>query len=138
PRRPGRPRRSRPPGPPGRPAPSRRPRGRRSGSRGPSWLGVLPFWHSVRSCRCGTSSSGAHPWQVLSVVAERVRGTGIGTGPWSGRLSPCVAEGGEGRSEEHTSELQSRENLVCRLLLVRKKTGLAAWVILGVVVVRTR
>src|SRR5207302_9775310 len=26
------------------------------------------------------------------------------------------------RSEEHTSELQSRENLVCRLLLERKKT----------------
>src|SRR5690606_41307553 len=28
-----------------------------------------------------------------------------------------------GRSEEHTSELQSRENLVCRLLLGKKKTG---------------
>src|SRR5690606_41622844 len=28
---------------------------------------------------------------------------------------------GEGRSEEHTSELQSRENLVCRLLLEKKK-----------------
>src|SRR5690606_39392641 len=27
------------------------------------------------------------------------------------------------RSEEHTSELQSRENLVCRLLLEKKKTG---------------
>src|SRR5690606_11392760 len=27
----------------------------------------------------------------------------------------------EKRSEEHTSELQSRENLVCRLLLVKKK-----------------
>src|SRR6266700_7188786 len=27
---------------------------------------------------------------------------------------------GEGRSEEHTSELQSRENLVCRLLLEKK------------------
>src|SRR5690606_40481723 len=26
------------------------------------------------------------------------------------------------RSEEHTSELQSRENLVCRLLLDKKKT----------------
>src|SRR5690606_39508425 len=26
-----------------------------------------------------------------------------------------------GRSEEHTSELQSRENLVCRLLLDKKK-----------------
>src|SRR5690606_42123783 len=30
--------------------------------------------------------------------------------------------GGDGtRSEEHTSELQSRENLVCRLLLEKKK-----------------
>src|SRR5690606_42094310 len=28
---------------------------------------------------------------------------------------------GEFRSEEHTSELQSRENLVCRLLLEKKK-----------------
>ena len=29
------------------------------------------------------------------------------------------------RSEEHTSELQSRRNLVCRLLLEKKKTALA-------------
>src|SRR5436309_8942612 len=29
--------------------------------------------------------------------------------------------GGRARSEEHTSELQSRENLVCRLLLEKKK-----------------
>src|SRR5690606_40116562 len=28
---------------------------------------------------------------------------------------------GQHRSEEHTSELQSRENLVCRLLLEKKK-----------------
>src|SRR5690606_40539190 len=28
-----------------------------------------------------------------------------------------------GRSEEHTSELQSRENLVCRLLLEKKKNN---------------
>src|SRR5690606_39459296 len=28
---------------------------------------------------------------------------------------------GESRSEEHTSELQSREKLVCRLLLEKKK-----------------
>src|SRR5690606_40603414 len=28
-----------------------------------------------------------------------------------------------GRSEEHTSELQSRENLVCRLLLEKKKAA---------------
>src|SRR5690606_41451049 len=30
------------------------------------------------------------------------------------------------RSEEHTSELQSRENLVCRLLLEKKKSRCAA------------
>src|SRR5207302_9067261 len=30
--------------------------------------------------------------------------------------------GARPRSEEHTSELQSRENLVCRLLLEKKKT----------------
>src|SRR5205085_12696339 len=32
----------------------------------------------------------------------------------------------EGRSEEHTSELQSQSNLVCRLLLEKKKTILAS------------
>src|SRR5690606_41678164 len=32
-----------------------------------------------------------------------------------------VHTGGKVRSEEHTSELQSRENLVCRLLLEKKK-----------------
>src|SRR3712207_8329720 len=33
-----------------------------------------------------------------------------------------VARGDERRSEEHTSELQSRQYLVCRLLLEKKKT----------------
>src|SRR5436309_4992430 len=38
-------------------------------------------------------------------------------------LRPCVwiRHGIGSRSEEHTSELQSRENLVCRLLLEKKK-----------------
>src|SRR5258707_11843319 len=31
------------------------------------------------------------------------------------------------RSEEHTSELQSRQYLVCRLLLEKKKKDLAIW-----------
>src|SRR5690606_40207949 len=35
------------------------------------------------------------------------------------RIEPLVAP--RGRSEEHTSELQSREKLVCRLLLEKKK-----------------
>src|SRR3712207_7062602 len=32
------------------------------------------------------------------------------------------------RSEEHTSELQSRQYLVCRLLLEKKKGMLPAWI----------
>src|SRR3712207_7860861 len=32
-----------------------------------------------------------------------------------------VVSSGRGRSEEHTSELQSRQYLVCRLLLEKKK-----------------
>src|SRR3712207_8536163 len=40
-----------------------------------------------------------------------------------GRTRRCAgAAGGRGRSEEHTSELQSRQYLVCRLLLEKKKT----------------
>src|SRR5436309_6771280 len=41
-----------------------------------------------------------------------------------GRVRPACREGGreERRSEEHTSELQSRENLVCRLLLEKKNS----------------
>src|SRR5690606_40554958 len=35
----------------------------------------------------------------------------------------AVKEVGGLRSEEHTSELQSRENLVCRLLLEKKKNA---------------
>src|SRR5690606_39131853 len=35
----------------------------------------------------------------------------------------AVHDDGEVRSEEHTSELQSRENLVCRRLLEKKKTA---------------
>src|SRR5436309_10916680 len=41
------------------------------------------------------------------------------------RARTASARGGRcrsARSEEHTSELQSRENLVCRLLLEKKKT----------------
>src|SRR3712207_8804894 len=39
---------------------------------------------------------------------------------WAFILSPIVV-GIVGRSEEHTSELQSRQYLVCRLLLEKKK-----------------
>src|SRR3712207_8012728 len=39
----------------------------------------------------------------------------------SGRVTP-VGKPGLHRSEEHTSELQSRQYLVCRLLLEKKKS----------------
>src|SRR2546427_2431618 len=38
-----------------------------------------------------------------------------------GRAATQRAPGQMGRSEEHTSELQSQSNLVCRLLLEKKK-----------------
>src|SRR5690606_41699347 len=40
--------------------------------------------------------------------------------PWGWGRSTEIDHG---RSEEHTSELQSRENLVCRLLLEKKKNA---------------
>src|SRR2546430_9070701 len=39
-----------------------------------------------------------------------------------GHADARVALDGAARSEEHTSELQSQSNLVCRLLLEKKKT----------------
>src|SRR5260221_7891785 len=39
----------------------------------------------------------------------------------SALLVVSVIHGGSGRSEEHTSELQSHSDLVCRLLLEKKK-----------------
>src|SRR2546429_5429040 len=48
------------------------------------------------------------------------------------RRSPCIrpncpaCRSGEKRSEEHTSELQSRLHLVCRLLLEKKKKKLCS------------
>src|SRR5690606_40804779 len=41
--------------------------------------------------------------------------------PPAGPRSPVLHGQEAARSEEHTSELQSRENLVCRLLLEKKK-----------------
>src|SRR3712207_7708114 len=49
------------------------------------------------------------------VVLDAVGGGAVGA-----REPPRAAEDA-GRSEEHTSELQSRQYLVCRLLLEKKK-----------------
>src|SRR5436309_6211205 len=46
-------------------------------------------------------------------------------GPESADAAVAAGVEAGGRSEEHTSELQSRENLVCRLLLEKKKKKLS-------------
>src|SRR3712207_8606940 len=50
-------------------------------------------------------------------------GAGGGAQAQGDQLHPRRGVRGGGRSEEHTSELQSRQYLVCRLLLEKKKTA---------------
>src|SRR5215203_6978735 len=54
----------------------------------------------------------------------RARSRSVSAVPAAGP-DPRGAHGGASRSEEHTSELQSRQYLVCRLLLDTKNTHLA-------------
>src|SRR2546426_862665 len=60
------------------------------------------------------------------LVAVNAAAAGCLVLPWRGALTGALACGALlaatlGRSEEHTSELQSPCNLVCRLLLEKKK-----------------
>src|SRR2546430_4227285 len=57
---------------------------------------------------------------VLAVV-EQLQGFELAAGAWEKAVFPARVTGYR-RSEEHTSELQSQSNLVCRLLLEKKKT----------------
>src|SRR2546430_11993067 len=68
---------------------------------------LFPYTTLFRSPRRSTTWRYAPPW--VSVVATR-----------SPRLR-SVSTPLSTRSEEHTSELQSQSNLVCRLLLEKKK-----------------
>src|SRR6266849_9217213 len=56
------------------------------------------------------------PYTTLFRSDERLE-MATGQRPGAGAIHPRV------RSEEHTSELQSRVDLVCRLLLEKKKTN---------------
>src|SRR6267378_7351355 len=78
-----------------------------------------------------TSESVPVPDPGPGELLVQVRATAITadelTWPESWPVIPChdvsgvVAATGPDRSEEHTSELQSRRDLVCRLLLEKKK-----------------
>src|SRR3712207_8505294 len=72
---------------------------------------LFPYTTLFRSYPGGISGGFGSP--VLAPTG--VGGTSVlTTNPYLG--------GGGGRSEEHTSELQSRQYLVCRLLLEKNKT----------------
>src|SRR5260221_422676 len=54
-------------------------------------------------------------WGIVALVALVLTGVGA--------VVALGLSGSAGRSEEHTSELQSHSDLVCRLLLEKKKTS---------------
>src|SRR5438034_6378469 len=74
----------------------------------------------------------ADPSGARSYASSAIRpfATGVSGGrsmklndPSSSEATYSVAWSGDTRSEEHTSELQSHSDLVCRLLLEKKKLG---------------
>src|SRR5690242_20897190 len=67
---------------------------------------ALPISNTPRSRHCASSDSGEKMSGMYSSLS---------------RPTPCSPESLDARSEEHTSELQSHVNLVCRLLLEKKK-----------------
>src|SRR2546430_11019509 len=65
--------------------------------------------------RSGSGPRIASPRRVRSIIAHAPQAIG----GRHGTTAPYL--GAKMRSEEHTSELQSQSNLVCRLLLEKKK-----------------
>src|SRR3712207_7602783 len=72
----------------------------------------------VRGNRAEEREAGAGPvdFREGGAQPDRARGHGEPHQPFDGEDDAQL------RSEEHTSELQSRQYLVCRLLLEKKKT----------------
>src|SRR2546430_11158958 len=77
---------------------------------------LFPYTTLFRSCRRRTASlsvarpAGAGP-DITWIPPDRARNSS----------SSRIRRFSRNRSEEHTSELQSQSNLVCRLLLEKKK-----------------
>src|SRR5437016_6447041 len=75
---------------------------------------LFPYTTLFRSCK------GCFNFATTDAWRDEARRTGR-TMFASLAYAPAWANGGHTRSEEHTSELQSLTNLVCRLLLEKKK-----------------
>src|SRR5690349_23471585 len=78
---------------------------------------LFPYTTLFRSnLTTGAGTTGARAYAAVALVA------GLGLVALTGWLpAPLSLTPAEKRSEEHTSELQSRRDLVCRLLLEKKK-----------------
>src|SRR3712207_6987512 len=79
------------------------------------------LFRSRRPRRVGVRLRSAHLGDGVARACLRRDGHGRARLPERGGARRAGARGGLGRSEEHTSELQSRQYLVCRLLLEKKK-----------------
>src|SRR6266511_2308184 len=79
---------------------------------------TIGWWHRSRSSRAAEKATISQEWASRSKTMGLLYSSFSLTNDPSERRSPPLAAP---RSEEHTSELQSRENLVCRLLLEKKK-----------------
>src|SRR3712207_8844892 len=88
---------------------------------------LFPYTTLFRSRRSGSRTR--QPMRSLRMVSLVEAGLSVNRGQRGFDIlldAPQLRDrvGGRVRSEEHTSELQSRPYLVCRLLLVKKKTTL--------------
>src|SRR5690349_23900234 len=85
---------------------------------------LFPYTTLFRSSACFILSVDDQMDSILNWYVEEGTifkgGSGSGINLSKIRSSVELLKGG-GRSEEHTSELQSRRDLVCRLLLEKKK-----------------
>src|SRR5690606_1152498 len=83
----------------------------------PLFAGIVVSWFELMKLFDLDSS-----WFWLNIVGRMLLGTVSGMDVLY-RGGQVGGGGANGRSEEHTSEFQSRENLVCRLLLEKKNGG---------------
>src|SRR3712207_7705162 len=89
---------------------------------------LFPYTTLFRSARVSLASGRAVDLLRADQGArDSSPGTGGRTGFGGRRMEPAAARPG-GRSEEHTSELQSRQYLVCRLLLEKKKKKVESYI----------
>src|SRR3712207_9018538 len=80
---------------------------------------LFPYTTLFRSPKPGSPAS--PPAATTGSAPSRAPATATSGPRWSRSTSPSAGRSGQLRSEEHTSELQSRQYLVCRLLLEKKK-----------------